>query len=104
MQPSLEEGFSLSPLEALSFGCPVAVSDIPVHREILDDAAFFFEPQDIAAIAATIAQALTDQIGREKGIARGKELLLKYSWKTNAQQTEALYRSVASQPSGNSVT
>ncbi|GEM_PF-852024 len=103
VQPSLEEGFSLSPLEALSFGCSVAVSDIPVHREILEDVALFFDPQDIASIVAIIAQALTDQTGIEKRLARGKELLAKYSWQTNAQATGSLYRSVASQASSNSV-
>ena len=32
---SLMEGFGLTPLEAMSFNCPVICSDIPVFREIL---------------------------------------------------------------------
>jgi len=33
--PSGHEGFSLPPLEAMSCGKPVALTDIPVHRELI---------------------------------------------------------------------
>jgi glycosyltransferase involved in cell wall biosynthesis len=39
-------------LEAMACGCPVVVSDIPAHREILGEAtALLVNPQDPAAIA-----------------------------------------------------
>lgn len=44
IMPSLYEGFGLPPLEAVSFGCrSVAVSDIPVFREIYRNV-YFFDP------------------------------------------------------------
>jgi glycosyltransferase involved in cell wall biosynthesis len=44
IMPSLYEGFGLPPLEAISLGCrAVAVSDIPVFREIYRNV-YFFDP------------------------------------------------------------
>jgi glycosyltransferase involved in cell wall biosynthesis len=39
--PSHWEGFGIPPLEALACATPVIASDIPVHREVLGDAAIF---------------------------------------------------------------
>ena len=52
---SLDEGFGLPPLEALTFGCPVLVSDIAVFRENLGDQATFVDPHDLDAAAAAFA-------------------------------------------------
>src|SRR5271166_1171901 len=49
--PSVYEGFGLPPLEAMACGCPVAVSDIPAHREVCGGTARYFgpfSPKDIA--------------------------------------------------------
>src|SRR5208337_1967535 len=49
--PSIYEGFGLPPLEAMACGCPVAVSDIPAHREVCGGTARYFDPfspKDIA--------------------------------------------------------
>lgn len=51
---SLDEGFGLPPLEALSFGCPIAVSDIPVMHEVVGNAAIYFDPRDPASIASAV--------------------------------------------------
>jgi glycosyltransferase involved in cell wall biosynthesis len=48
---SLDEGFGLPPLEALSFGCPVLASDIPVLRENLGEHATYVDPFDVPRIA-----------------------------------------------------
>ena len=44
--PSLYEGFGLPILEAFVVGCPVAVSNIGVFREIASDAALYFDPAE----------------------------------------------------------
>ena len=41
---SIYEGFGLPPLESLACGCPVAVSDIPAHREVCGSVALYFDP------------------------------------------------------------
>lgn len=53
--PSLDEGFGFPPLEALSCGTPVAVTDLPVFRETLGDQATRF--RDEAGLAKVLAQA-----------------------------------------------
>jgi glycosyltransferase involved in cell wall biosynthesis len=54
--PSLNEGFDLPVIEALSAGVPVIASDIPVHREVLgENWPHLFAPGDAAALAELIA-------------------------------------------------
>lgn len=46
--PSLYEGFGMPPLEALIAGCKsIALSNIPVFRELYFDSAYFFDPNDV---------------------------------------------------------
>jgi glycosyltransferase involved in cell wall biosynthesis len=46
-------------LEAMACGCPLIVSDIPAHREILDErSALFVDPDDPAGVAAALKAAL----------------------------------------------
>ncbi|MFE8884428.1 glycosyltransferase family 4 protein [Pseudarthrobacter enclensis] len=52
--PSLDEGFGLPPLEALHFGCPLILSDIPVFRELYSQHAQFVAPLDYRTLAAAI--------------------------------------------------
>jgi len=60
VSPSRFEGSPNVVLEAMACGCPLVVSDIPAHRELLDeDAAVFVAPDDPAAIARAIERVLS---------------------------------------------
>jgi glycosyltransferase involved in cell wall biosynthesis len=62
-------------LEAMACGCPLVVSDIPAHREILDErTALFAGPDDPEATAAAIKATLLrgDEARRRAGAARVK--------------------------------
>ena len=56
--PSVYEGFGLPPLEAMACGCPVAVSDIPAHREVCGSPAMYFDPFSPEDISQQIGVAL----------------------------------------------
>ena len=58
--PSFNEGFGYPPLEALAAGTPSVVSDIPVLRWTLQNAALFADPYDPDHIAAQIERLVCD--------------------------------------------
>jgi glycosyltransferase involved in cell wall biosynthesis len=73
---------------------PAILSDIPVLREVVGDAAIFFDPRDKERAAEAIVSLLTDEgLKRslaEKGLKRAKE----FSWEKCAKATLDLIRKV----------
>jgi alpha-1,3-rhamnosyl/mannosyltransferase len=92
--PSIYEGFHLPPLDAMSAGCPVIASDIPVHREVLGDAAVFVPCHDVDAWVAAIRQVLGDPQGRERMAAAGRERAAGFTWEKSARTLLRLFESV----------
>lgn len=92
--PSLMEGFSLTAIEALSCGSPALLSDIPVHREICEDAAIYFNPGQISDIKQKInfACSMIDE-SRDELIQQGKKQAKKFSWEKMASETLRIYNS-----------
>jgi glycosyltransferase involved in cell wall biosynthesis len=58
--PGLAEGFDYSGVEAMKCGGVVAASDIPVHREIYQDASAYFNTYDPEHAAAVLHTLLED--------------------------------------------
>lgn len=48
--PSFSEGSSLAIIEAYFHGCPLVLSDIPVHREIYKDKAILVHPVNVSGL------------------------------------------------------
>lgn len=71
--PSFYEGFGLTPLESMTVGTPVVVSDIPVFRELYKDAAYFVNPNDPNDIANGIQRVMTNSDIRRELIEKGKK-------------------------------
>ena len=72
--PSLAEGFDFSGVEAMRCGGVVLASDIPVHREVYQDAAHYFEPHSTDSLVEVISDALyssqsadSKQVLKERG-------------------------------------
>jgi glycosyltransferase involved in cell wall biosynthesis len=55
--PSDDEGFGLPPVEALACGTPVAASDVPALREVLDGRATFRAVDDLDGLIAAAESA-----------------------------------------------
>jgi glycosyltransferase involved in cell wall biosynthesis len=92
--PSRCEGFGIPILEAFSNGCPCALSDIPVFREVAGPAASYFDPMSGESISAVIRHLLTSSDLRRNLAAAGRERVRNFSWKTTIAATKAVYRLV----------
>ncbi|MGO0603383.1 glycosyltransferase family 4 protein [Brevibacterium linens] len=91
---SREEGFGLPVIEAMAQGVPVAVSDIPIFREIAAEAAEYFDPEDPQSIAEAITR-LTDAERWAGKSAAGQVQALAFDWARSADSLVELIRSVA---------
>jgi glycosyltransferase involved in cell wall biosynthesis len=85
IQPSLSEGFGLTGIEAMACGVPVLASDIPIFREVYQDGAWYFEPQQASTLVKKLQQLEPKTV--QQKIETGLKLVAKYNWKTMAQQT-----------------
>ncbi|MWB98841.1 glycosyltransferase family 4 protein [Agromyces seonyuensis] len=87
--PTRFEGFGLPVLEAMSRGCPVLCSDLPVLREVGGDAAGYFDPTDPSAIARSIEALLADPDALLARSAAGLERSRGFDWARTAAGTRA---------------
>jgi glycosyltransferase involved in cell wall biosynthesis len=80
---SLNEGFGLPLIEAMAGGTPVVVSDIPIFREIGEDAATYFDPKDARSFAAAVRELENAETWvrlSDRSAARARD----FSWKKSA--------------------
>ncbi len=79
---SLYEGFGFPPLEAASLGTITLVSDIPVMREIYDDAVIYVDGKDPGAIAEKFNELAQSKIDVDYHLQQAEKLFCKYSWES----------------------
>lgn len=82
--PSHYEGFGMQLMEAMSYHTPMLVSDIPVLREVAQDAAKYCDTTP-EAIAEHITELVSDAQTQQQLVAAGKKRLTEFSWTTVAQ-------------------
>lgn len=97
--PSSHEGFGLTPLEAMSVGCPVVACQSGALPEVLGDAAIFFSPGSIDELARALVEVRL-QSTREQLIPKGVLRSHKFSWGRTAELTAEFYSEVVT-PKGN---
>ena len=80
---------NLPPLEAMSFHCPIAVSEIPGAREQLGESAVYFDPNSVEELAQVIATASQDSLGSSHLVEKGLLLCDKRTPQEYVQNTVA---------------
>jgi len=94
--PSYYEGLPIALLEALSYGLPVLVSDIPQNREIPLPEFRYFQPGDIDGLSRKLTELLTLGITEEERSRIKKTIEEKYNWDIIAKKTYEIYKSLMS--------
>jgi glycosyltransferase involved in cell wall biosynthesis len=92
--PSKEEGFGLTPLEAMSCGCPTICSSIPVFREILGNSCGYINPNKITDIKKKMETILKSKKKQKTLIESGFLRAQQYSWEKNSLETIKIYNKV----------
>ena len=95
VMPSLEEGFGIPILEAMSFSCPVVSSDAGSLPEVGGDAALYFDPGNPDDMVEKISQVLDDEKLRQELIKKGLQRIKAFSWRKLAEQTLEVYKQCA---------
>ncbi len=101
--PSRYEGFGLPVLEALACGTPLVTSNASSLPELVGDAGFVLDPDDVQGLAGAILACLVDKpLAAELG-RRGPEQVARFSWTRTAQETLAALEALSwGTPSGES--
>jgi glycosyltransferase involved in cell wall biosynthesis len=89
--PSLDEGFGMPVLEAMSHGLPVITSRTSAMPEVAGDAALQVDPLNVDELAYALSRLATDESLREDLIARGRSRALRFTWDSAVAQTWAVY-------------
>jgi len=85
------ETFGMPLVEAMACGLPVVVSDIPIHREILQSAGLFVPPETPDALATALHKILTNEEYRSLLVQSALNRSRQFSWEKTARQTLRVY-------------
>jgi len=84
-------------LEALSYGLPVLVSDIPQNREVHLPDFRYFSVGDVEKLSVKIIELMKRGITEEERKKQMEILINEYDWDNIAQKTLEVYKSVLNQ-------
>lgn len=83
--PSLNEGFGMPIVEAMSFGTPVITSNISSMAEVAGNAALLVNPSDTEDISNAMQKVYSDESLRKELIAKGYVRASQFSWQNAAR-------------------
>ncbi len=89
--PSLDEGFGLPALEAMSAGIPVIVSTRGSLPEVVGGAGALVDPEDADALANAIERGIRDEGWALRAAQAGLERAQGFSWDDSAQTLRRAY-------------
>lgn len=91
VMPSLDEGFGLPVLEAMTIGVPVVASRRGSLPEVLGGAGLLVEPDDHVAMAAAMRRVLDEPAERARMVNSGLARAATYRWDVAAGRLHAAY-------------
>ena len=94
VMPSVYEGFGLPVLEAMACGTPVVSSGASSLPELGGEAARYFDPYDVEAIAGVIHEVWADKALQDEMREKGLVQAARFSWDRAAEETWAVYESI----------
>jgi glycosyltransferase involved in cell wall biosynthesis len=92
--PAYTETFAHPLVEAMSCGRPTVASDLPVHREICGDAAFYFPRFSPAELAGRIVEIVSSADVASRLSASGISRSSAFSWRKHTDELLSLARSL----------
>jgi glycosyltransferase involved in cell wall biosynthesis len=90
--PSLEEGFGIPALEAMTIGLPVVASNRGALPEVIGSAGLLVDPEDANALAAAIARVLDEPALRRQMSEQGAARAAQFTWQLSAERLYEAYR------------
>lgn len=90
--PSLDEGFGLPALEAMSAGVPVVVSSRGSLPEVIGDAGAQIDPADVNGLADAIERAVADRGWAVQSARAGLARARTFTWDQSARTLHRAYR------------
>ncbi|MDP3030024.1 MAG: glycosyltransferase [Deltaproteobacteria bacterium] len=92
--PSYHEGLPIVLLEAMSYGLPVMVSDIPANKEVGLPDDRYFRCGDVADLKEKLSLLLEKDWSIDERNKMREQIEEKYNWDKIANQTIEVYRKV----------
>jgi glycosyltransferase involved in cell wall biosynthesis len=96
--PSLYEGFGFTVLEAMACGTPVVCSPQTSLPEVAGDAACYADARNPEEFGDALYRLFSDAALQDTLVKRGRNNLLRFSWKNAAAQTFSVYRNALGIP------
>jgi glycosyltransferase involved in cell wall biosynthesis len=87
------EGFGIVQLEAMRYGIPIIVSDIPGPRNVAKGLSVLFNPNNAVSLSDAILKVM-DPIVRENIRKLSLEIIKEYDWNRLIDKIERLYMDI----------
>ena len=89
--PSLDEGFGIPALEAMTIGVPVIAAARGALPEVVDDAGLLVDPLDVTALAGALERMLNDAQLRDRLAVAGAARAPRFTWRASADALIGAY-------------
>ncbi|MEK7158096.1 MAG: glycosyltransferase family 4 protein [Patescibacteria group bacterium] len=92
---SLFEGLPTAPLEAMAHGCPVILSDIPAHQELVKRGIQWVPARNVAELVSAMQFTLSHpKTLRTRGVMLRRQVLKAFAWDDLAKTIGEIYQAL----------